>query len=585
MADVSGDAVKLRFGTPLRIPTDWYRFLGAKFEKPVDCGVPEVGDLVIAQAKTGYPVSVIREDQEYLKFCFESGRERRKSPEGANSVLEAGWQLRGGQSPTHFNLNVLRKNLEKLKQPCSLGFKEEVFYGAFEIMYEELCDKGCSGFKELTEYEALYGLADGSLNPTNMKTSVGACMKMGESKEVARENNPGLYLEIQRDDYDAIDERDREALAWISKTSLKDARLDDVKLAEGKGRIFQAQNYAVSFTGRKLIGGFIGKFMDACKRGGFFGVIGFVLSRGGWHELLAELTNDWEEDRMITYPGDVSKYDKDWLYHWHMVLLWLLALLCGDAELTRKMTKHYDRVLHSPTMLAIVGLIIMLSKGQPSGDVATIVFNTIILTFNYVMAYCMVAPKECWNARECFGNMILRAGGDDSITTLSSQMRAWLGRGGTWPDVVRQIFSSSGWTIVLEEKSLIDAEFMGYGSTLADDPETGLMFLPALPLNATMSIDQWYKFKKKSELPEMVKFIARYSAGAEKAFPHMWSRDPDARDYVKIAFGMLRRVRLQYWDDPCPEIRKAARGVPSIAALAELYFGYPIPLSYLDGKY
>ena len=577
----------LRFGTPLEIPLQYYRFLDAKFTKPVGEVVPELDGLVIAQTVTGYPVSVIREDDEYLTFLAEGNVEKIQCAQ-APRVPEANWSLRGGQSPTPFNLRVLRKNLETLKQPGELRLNQISFDGAMSIMIEELTEKGCSGFKELTEQEALVGTPDGALNPLNMKTAVGACIKLGDSKERAYENAPGLMVEMQRDDYDSIINFERRPYAWFSKTSLKDARLDDEKISQDKGRIFQAQSTPVSVTGRRLIGDFLARFARACKRGGFFGVIGFILSRGGWHELLSELTERFEELRVKeVFPGDVSKWDKNWLHFWHWMLMELLGTLASSETHAERINRHYDRVIRAPTLVAILGLIFVMTKVQPSGDIATIVFNTIVLTFQYVMAYCEVAPKEFWSARECFGNMTLKAGGDDSISTLSTQMRSWLGHAGLrWPDFIKTVFLRSGWTIVLEETTLMNAEFMGYGSTLATDPQTtGVKFLPALPLNTTMSINQWFKISKNRDVPEMTKFIMRYSAAAEKAFPHIFSQDPDAQEYVKIAWGWLRKIQQEYWEDPCPLVQSAARGIPSISAISELYFGYPVPLYVYNGKY
>lgn len=573
------------------IPLNWYGFLGAKFEKPVNEGVPEVEGFEIAQAKTGFPVSVFRQDEDYRLFLLEGGVKKQNVTSAVRpSTFEAGWSLSSGQSPTIFNTRVLRKNLVLLKQKGEVKVEDSTFFGAIDIVLEELFKHGCGGFKELSEFEALFGTPDGNLGPLNMRSAAGACMKLGSSKQVAWENAPGTCVEMERDDYDAIINLDREVYAWISKTSLKDARLDNEKIADEKGRIFQAQAFPVSITGRRLIGGFIARFMEACKRGGFFGVIGFVLARGGWHELLGELTDGFDLERILkTYPGDVSKYDKGWLYIWHCVLVWMLTVLCADPVLGIRINRHYDRVLRSPTMLAILGLIILLTKGQPSGDIATIVFNTIVLVLQYCRAYCTIAPPNFWNARDCFQNMILKAGGDDSISTLSTQMRAWLGRGQRWEDLIRDTFAASGWVIILEEKALLDAEFMGYGSTLAgvDEEETiytGLKFLPALPLNAVMAIDEWFKFKSDAGVPKELKDVSRYAAAFEKAFPHLWSRDEEAQEYVAIAEWWLARVRAKYWDDPCPDTRKAARGVPSLADLGELYFGRPIPQPFLNGK-
>lgn len=587
----------------MEIPWSIFDFLGCKFSRPEGLeSVPELSGLVFGQSPTGFPVSAIKPDSDWENFLFETVQHQMSNNYctkgsatlpldalflGEDSVDESAWPLRGGQLPTPFNLGVVKGNMKQYREKARLEFLEgknvKFFDGAMEIVLEACLDNDMGGFTYLSEYETWFGTQDGSLGPLNMKTAIGALLKLGDSKEEGFRNAPTFMLEITRLDKErTISEEPM--LAWPSKYSLKDARLAIEKIAAGKGRIFQAQSMPVATTGRWLIGDFVGRFMKASKTGKFPSIIGFVLSRGGWHELLKDLSFGWTVDEQDS--GDASKWDKNWLNYWHYLICCLLANLCGDEEHARRIFRHYDRVIRSPAFLTITGWLISLTKGQPSGDIATIVFNTLGQWFMYAYAYCSVAPPNFWTFRDMEQNCRVRLGGDDSVSCLSKHMRAWLANPYypeieplNWQDRITTSFAHSGWEVILVSGTLEEIEFMGYNTILVDYEAEGYgaWHLPALPLRTVMSINEWWKRAKTNLTPLPVKQLARYYACVEKAFPHIWSSDPVGRDFFREAWTWLERNKNTYRDNPCVEIQSAARGIPTIRDIANVYFPVPVP--------
>jgi len=557
----------------LEIPWDVYTFLGNEFQIPEDLdSIPELEGQVFAQSRTGFPTTVIYPDTDWDRYLDEI-----KNHQSTEYHNQSGWNLRSGHAPSVFSVDGIRSNMKTQKEIASLPKNEEAFWDAFEIVYEGLCDAGCWGFERLTEREAWCGSDCGYLQAINMHSSIGAFLsKVGDTKNRGMFNAAEFLIDICRWDYERTSSKTEPMLAWVSKSSLKDARMPLEKIAEGKLRVFQAQPLPVSITGRLLIGDFIARFMKANKQGGFVGIIGFVMSRGGWHELLRDLSDDFQIDEVDS--GDVSKWDKNWLNFWHWILCLLLAMLCNNQTHADEIFRHYDRVIRSPTHLAILGLMYVLLKGQPSGDIATIVFNTIIQWMMYAYAYCRVAPKEFHNYRDMSKALRLKCGGDDSVSALSTAMRSWLG-GEKWSNVVAATFLEAGWTIILVTTPLTGIEFMGYHTIVADLGEEGVFHIPVLPLRTILAINEWAKRGKNSDVPQPVKMLSRYYACAEKSFPLLWSDDPKAREFVKIAWRWLLRQRAKYWDSPIKEIRDTARGIPTPRDLAQLYFRTPPSLA------
>jgi hypothetical protein len=147
----------------------------------------------------------------------------------------------------------------------------------------------------------------------NLKTSIGALLnKLGRNKEIGLSKHLDLLFEMHDDDWEHLVDLKQPVYAWFSKMSLKDARMDIAKVAEHKGRLFEAQAMPCSLSGRRLLGDFIRRFMRACRNGGFVGVIGLVFSRGGWHECLKDMSDGFSIPDQ--FNADASKWDKNFFF-------------------------------------------------------------------------------------------------------------------------------------------------------------------------------------------------------------------------------------------------------------------------------
>lgn len=535
--------------------------------------IPELKGLAFLQTDAGYPVSRIVGDREWEGFLNETKEEI--SPENA-------WVPRGNQVPTVFNTTVLRKNLLPYSSSAAPTVEklEKKKFAAAAMMVEGLEDVGCGQFNELTMSEAWLGSNDGRLERLDMKTSMGAIFsKLGESKERAMLYHGDYVIPLCDMDYHMVSDPDMPLYIWLSKMSLKDARIPVEKAMESKGRVFQAGAIVSTITGRRLIGDFIGRFMHACSQGAWIGIVSLVLMRGGWDTMMHDLGEVDYADRIElikVFCGDLTKMDKNWLRSQHWWCCLIVGALASSKEHAQKIWRHYERVSCSPTLLTIYGFICMLTKGQPSGDIATVIFNTIILVLIYMLSYCKVAPKKYWFFKDFNENLRLKALGDDSASCLSAAMRSWLGSGGyTYEQLIVETFAEQNFEITIEEKTLGTIDFVGHTSVVART-KRGKVLLPALPGRVVMSINEWRKEPKNPDVYKEVANLSRYHASVERAFPYLWSEDKEMKDYFKLCYQWERKTKEKLIESSIAEIRANARGVPTLSELAELYFGYRI---------
>jgi hypothetical protein len=474
-----------------------------------------------------------------------------------------------------FNTKVLRKNLETFKAPAGVIKNPLAFQLALDMLTEGLFES-CGNWTEMSTSETLHGSNDGLLAGLPMTTAIGFGFKdLGKTKLEGMAKAGDLLLHIHEEDYKRVCSSDETPVyAWATKMSLKDARLPIEKLADDKGRVFQGEAMPAAMTGRRLIGNFIGKFMAACAAGGFPGIVSFVLSRGGWHDMLKDLTDDFFIKTCLS--ADVKKWDKNWLHEFHYWIVSVLARICGSKELARRIWRHYERVAWGPTVITIYGILIYMTKGMPSGDIATVIFNTLGQVLMYMYVYACIVPVEFCNFTDFNANLRLKALGDDSAAALSSAMYGWLS-GRSFSEEVRKGFAEPGWEIELIETDIQGIEFVGHRTILAKT-SIGEMHLPVLPERTVMAINEWMKKKNVKGQPIAVRYISRYYAGFERAFPYLWSDNEMMIDYCRLAYNWLQRVQRKYWNDPDTITQKAARSVPGLREIADLYFPWRIDL-------
>jgi len=555
--------------------------MGVKFAPP-KVQLEELEGLSIAQTSAGFPTSAIREDSEWNSFVQEDDYL-------SENVMkkEIHWTLTGGQVPTAFNEAALRKQLSRYRTIAGYARNTDAFEQATGMLTDCLVSE-IGPIRELSRHEAVFGSDDGRLAMIPFGTSNGLGLsKLSGDLFGLVENHLDWFLYLIDEDDRRV--RDASAAMWVwpTKTSLKDARLPVEKVATseaqpvGKARVFNGASKITSINGRRYIGDFIGKFMERCAKGGFIGIVSLVLARGGWHDLMKDLTDNFTREKI--YDFDIKWFDKDFIREFHFRVLLAIAMLAGKQH-ARNIMRHYERVAFSPTVITIFGILFYCARGMPSGDIATVIINTLAQLLVYMYLYCKSIPEsmpELLTYNEFKNNLTLKLLGDDSTSTLNPMYEAMLNR--PYIDLVQEAFGEFGWTTEMPRDPpthttlTSDFTFVGHKCVAATVPtRTGIRtyMLPALPFPVVLSINEYYKLSKDRDVPEAVRFLGRYYASWERAFPYLFSKDPVEQAYVRHAYTWLQRQKARYRDHPNEAIRKTVSGMPTLRDLVNLYFPF-----------
>ncbi len=529
--------------------------------------VPEcLQGIAIGRSETGFPVSQIRSDTAWVQFLRES----------VDMKKELQWDYAGGQSPAIFTLKALEKQLECYQKKAGAPTDWEAFDDA-SVMLQDALMTEIGSIEELTLQEAVFGTDDGRLAGLPLDTGSGfGLSKLSPKKLGLFENHLDYLMELVEEDHRRVGDDTAPLWAWASKGSLKDARIDIEKLSRDKSRLFTGANTIVSINGRRYVGDFVARFMKRCADGGFFGIVSLVLARGGWHELMRDLTDNFTRD--LIYDFDVARWDKDFvrLIHYH-----LFQAICSLAppDLAKRIWRHYERVVWGPCFVTMIGILFYCFRGMMSGDVATVVINTLAQALVYMYLFCKNVPKDMRTYQNFRVSMTGKFLGDDSALTLQPMFERMLDR--PFTEEVINVFGEFGWTVESPRSPAGpvaltgDFTFVGHMNIWAEVPTvTGLKryCLPVLPFNVVLSINEWRKLTRNLDVPEKVRDLARYYAAFERAFPYLWSKNPEEREFPRIAYKFLSDKRQQYRVHANEQVRKVAIGIPTLVDIVELYF-------------
>lgn len=536
--------------------------------KPKPEEIPEeLRGLVIGQTMTGYPTTMIRPDQDWNLFVKEQ--------------KEVNWVFTGAQAPTQFNKTTLLGQLKKYGNMP--GYAKDG--AAFQEAHDMLCDclfREIGPIHELSLHEGFFGSHDGHLAGLPLDTASGVgWSKLGAQKKdiVSDPEKLDYLLHVIHEDMSRIKDRESSLWAWPTKTSLKDARLPMEKISAYKARVFNGASIVTSVNGRRLLGDFIGKFMKRCSEGNFFGIVSYVLARGGWHDMMMELTGNGSTDFLTDI--DVKAYDKDFIRFLQFKLMEAIAAL-APADLAEAIMRHYQRVFYAPTLVTILGYLFYCGRGMPSGDIATVIINTLAQALVYMYCYCKSIPKDMSELKSYNmfkHNVRLRLLGDDSASSLQPMYEKMLTK--PWYELVSETFGEFGWLTEMPRTPAApgrlgdDFAFVGHKCIVATVPtHMGMKsyYLPALPFEVLLSINEHYKLAKNREVPEPVRHIGRYYASVERSFPYLFSEDPIEREYAQLAYEWLNRAIVKYRNSPNDLVRATANGVPTIGDLVKMYF-------------
>lgn len=548
--------------------------MGVEWQKPTYKNDALEG-LILAQSESGFPTTELRPDTAWSRYVQESCPETWKE----QFVQEVGWSFSGGQSVPLFSVKALELQIKEYGKSAPTPRNMNALFGAALIL-QEMVQREIGPCHEYSISEAFFGSNDGLMAPIPLDTGTGFGLSKLSPDKIGLIEDLGLldyFLWLVEQDYERLGDEDKVLWVWATKGALKDQKLPIEKLAALKSRLFTGANAITSINGRRVFGNFVGKYMKRSAEGGFMGVVSYVLARGGWHKQMEEVTHSFEREDEIC-DIDIKKWDKCYT---RLVLFFVITICCSVYQgISRlRVWRHYERVIWSPLFIGIIGILIYCGIAFPSGDIATVVINSMGQKLVFAYTYCCLVPEKHWTYNDFRSAIILRVLGDDSVSTISNPFKTVLKK--SWIQTVIDGFAEFGWTAEMprdppELSSLKgDMQFAGHMNMWAEVPTVvGLKryCLPILPFSVVLSINEWKKLPKNREVPDAVRDLARYYASVERAFPYLWSQYPIEREYMKIAWHFLQRHIDFCRKSLNPVVRKAAEGVPGITQLVQLYF-------------
>jgi len=503
--------------------------------------------------RVGSPSSKLKFDEDWDQFCQ------------ARVEVDDSWAERSTFMPAELSYRALIKQIDRYRMPRRIGSR---FANLVESWMRELLEPYCAGYRVLTEEEALNGLSDefGVLEPMNLATSPGfGFSNLGTSKKLLFERHQAFCDTIRRWDMQQL--KAGNIPLWCFKGSEKDERRDWERVVDFKTRLFMAESWVVALNGRQLIGDFIRRFMKAGTVLSFFSAVGMEIYGGKWDEFVRYMTANLMVQTLFSY--DMPKWDKEYPHEWHWADAQILADFCGDSFWRDIIIRHCARVAYGPCVLAITGALFITGKNNPSGDINTIIRNTMGIERCVIEAWLRSdGGSTLPNSDPAYGvNRMHRwlrnkTIGDDLLLTHS------VGSPCSHEKIV-EAFSDLGWIPEREGTGCLDdSRFAGRGSILAKLGGFEI-FLPVIQRERILAVNEYRKGR-----PDPVKRLARAYAAAELAFPLLF----DSEDSI---FGRLyyyyMELKLEALRSNVPDLVAAAQGLPNAERMWVNYTGRPCP--------
>ncbi len=512
---------------------------------------------VFARFKVGSPHSKYQWDEDWDQYC-----------QGLN---ETGVRMEERSSflPAELSLRALFKQLDQYKNvECDKTVRPDLVEG----WLRDLLEPYCSGFRILTQEEAIYGISDqyGVLEPLNLKTSPGEGLnKLASDKARLLDLHWDWVMELLAWDWQAI-VVDGVIPLWFYKASEKDERREFVRVFDYKTRLFMAECMIPVITTRRLYGDFLRRFKAAGKVLSFFSAAGMEVYYGHWDHFIRYITGNLAIQQLHSY--DLPKYDKNHPHSWHYKNGQLISGFVNDPNYIGAIMRNCARVAYAPALLTMTGGCFIRSNDNPSGQGGTIEWNTIGVERLVIEVWLVcdgdaTAPgggTDLSRFHRFVRNKII---GDDLIFTLSpgSPMQ---------PADFCRVATEHGWPPELEGTGHLDtSHFAGRASVLAQIGGNDI-FLPVINADKILAVNEYRKGKK-----DVVKRLSRAYAAAELAFPLLFTEN--AWLFVRLYdYYKLRRKEGLASSDVL--YRAVALGLPNYERMWTLYTDRPCPVRELS---
>lgn len=506
----------------------------------------------VAKFKVGEPKSKLKIDPRWIEFC--------QGHQGANTG-GIRFDERSNLMPAELSRRAIFKQLtqyQKMEYPENLVLPTQV-----ECMLREELDNYIGPCRVLSLEEAINGLKDekGTLEPLNEKTSTGfGFTNLATTKEEFFKRHWNELMYMLDEDWRKITKEGVTPL-YIIKGSEKDERRDDERVFDFKTRLFSAACIIETIRNRRLFGDFARKFTEAGKHNHFFSGVGMDVYEGKWDEFIKYLMPILE---MLAF--DLKRQDKDYSHSLFYQIGRIVVSLFEETWHQDATMRAFAGVCHDPIVLQYIGFVFIQTRGNPSGWVGTIVFNTIAVKVVLLAAWvrCDGENTSMVRFKRWVRDKII---GDDLILTISPRLPPLQQFTQT---MLMQEFAIFGWESEIPEGcygTYDTATFAGRTSVLVEY-QNETFFLPRIERQKVLAINEFYK---EVEAPD--RWMSRANACAELAFPYLFEEDETIFGQMWLYLETYRREFATHID---PVLRANAAGLWTLPKLWKHYTGREI---------
>lgn len=213
------------------------------------------------------------------------------------------------------------------------------------------------------------------------------------------------------------------------------------KLAEDNGRVIVSAPMDVQVAGVRLFAPMNNRIYQAARQHKIPCTVGLTKFYRGWHHLYNRLTR-WGKFKQgleldyTNYDGTCTLQEFEQLMN---MRFGLLRAELQTPEMKAAFRRYYQEVVFTKMVLD-GGEVVMKFSGNPSGQINTIVDNSIINEFRWYYAWCMLTPEEMHSIRSFSQYCELLTCGDDSVLSVSDDVPGLF-----TPQQVFDIFKEHGW--------------------------------------------------------------------------------------------------------------------------------------------
>lgn len=213
------------------------------------------------------------------------------------------------------------------------------------------------------------------------------------------------------------------------------------KLLEDNGRVIVSAPFDVQVAGARLFGPMNNAIYGSARKHQIPCTVGLSKFYRGWHQLYNRLWRSGKFRKGLEL--DYTNYDGTCtLREFECVMNLRFGLLRANLQtshMKEAFKRYYTDIVYTKMVLDN-GEVVMKHLGNPSGQVNTIVDNSIINEFRWYYTWCCLVDEEYHNLDSFNQHCELLTCGDDSVLTGS----AWAEENFR-PEAIFQIFERHGW--------------------------------------------------------------------------------------------------------------------------------------------